>query len=243
MNYQLFHGNCLEVIPQLIDMEIEIDAGVIDPPYGINGGKGGDSRLYNKGGYNSEEWEDTEEYIVDVVIPVINILRRVCRCVIVTPGNRCMHLYPRPDDVGCFWTPASVTHGPWGFTSFTPILYYGKDWRAGRGPLPSGRSLTESSPQNGHPCPKPIGAWTWLVDKAARSGETVIDPFMGSGTTGVACATRKCNFVGIELDAAYFAIAQDRIETAYRKAKGLPRLGKPSDTADLPLSPEYQNCQ
>ena len=58
---------------------------------------------------------------------------------------------------------------------------------------------------------------------------------MGSGSTGVACAETGRNIIAIEKDADYFAIAKDRIEAAYRKAQGLPRLGKATDLDDLPL--------
>jgi DNA modification methylase len=54
----------------------------------------------------------------------------------------------------------------------------------------------------------------WCVDKFAKLGETIFDPFMGSGTTGVACAKTGRNFIGIEIDPGYFAIAQRRIEQA-----------------------------
>ena len=74
---------------------------------------------------------------------------------------------------------------------FNPILYYGEDPRAGKGQSPSGISLsgitvTEGANVPDFPCPKPLGAWKWLLNKASLEGETVLDPFMGSGTTLVA---------------------------------------------------------
>ena len=59
-----------------------------------------------------------------------------------------------------------------------------------------------------------------LVSSASLPGETVCDPFMGSGTTGVACAKLGRSFLGIELEPSYFDIACRRIEEAYRQ----PRL-------------------
>jgi len=63
-----------------------------------------------------------------------------------------------------------------------------------------------------HPAPFPVE----LAERAisATDGETVLDPFMGSGTTGVACVNLGRNFVGIELDEAYFNAAKRRIEEA-----------------------------
>lgn len=123
-----------------------------DPVYGINGGKGGDSKYYKKGNYEGMEWSDTEEYVETVCVQIVKSLLKKAVRGAVTPGIRCLHLYPRPSDMGCFWTPASCTHGPWGFGTMQPILYYGKDFRAGKGPLPSGKAVTEPSEKNGHPC-------------------------------------------------------------------------------------------
>jgi site-specific DNA-methyltransferase (adenine-specific) len=57
----------------------------------------------------------------------------------------------------------------------------------------------------------------WLVNRGSLRGMTVLDPFMGSGTTGVACAKLERRFVGIELEPRYFDIACRRIEAAYRQ--------------------------
>ena len=110
-----------------------------------------------------------------------------------------------------------MTHGPWGFTGLTAILYYGKDYRAGKGALPSSIKVTEAAEKCGHPCPKPIRAWSWLVGKLSQEGETILDPFMGSGTTGVACVKLGRKFIGIEIEPKYFDIACKRIEDAYKQ--------------------------
>jgi site-specific DNA-methyltransferase (adenine-specific) len=65
-----------------------------------------------------------------------------------------------------------------------------------------------------HPTAKPLAFFERLVAASSNPGDTVLDPFMGSGTTGVACVNLKRDFIGIELDADYFKIAQDRIAGA-----------------------------
>ena len=95
--------------------------------------------------------------------------------------------------------------------------------------------LRFSSVQEYHPTQKPVDLLAYLVKTYTNPGDTVLDFTMGSGTTGVACAETGRNFIGIELDPGYFAIAQERVEAAYRKAQGLPRLGKPTDLDALPL--------
>jgi site-specific DNA-methyltransferase (adenine-specific) len=63
-----------------------------------------------------------------------------------------------------------------------------------------------------HPAEKPGTLLTRILLLATREGDTVLDPFMGSGTTGVVAKRLKRNFVGIEIDAHYYAIAKARIE-------------------------------
>jgi DNA modification methylase len=65
-----------------------------------------------------------------------------------------------------------------------------------------------------HPTQKPVALMEYLIKTYTNEGETVLDFTMGSGTTGVACANLGRSFIGIELDADYFKIAQDRIEKA-----------------------------
>jgi site-specific DNA-methyltransferase (adenine-specific) len=59
----------------------------------------------------------------------------------------------------------------------------------------------------------------WLVKLASLPGETVLDPFMGSGTTGIACLEHGRRFVGIEVDPGYFALAVERLEAVSRQGK------------------------
>ena len=66
----------------------------------------------------------------------------------------------------------------------------------------------------GHPTQKPVALLEYLIRTYTNESETVLDNTMGSGTTGVACVNTGRDFVGIELDAGYFAIAQRRIQAA-----------------------------
>lgn len=71
----------------------------------------------------------------------------------------------------------------------------------------------------GHPTVKPLSILENLVVNSSQEGEVVLDCFMGSGSTGVACLNTNRNFIGIELDEGYFNIAQNRIEEAANKSK------------------------
>lgn len=65
-----------------------------------------------------------------------------------------------------------------------------------------------------HPTQKPVALMNHFVTVLSNPGDTVLDPFMGSGTTGVVSKRTDRNFIGIELDEGYFKIAQDRIQEA-----------------------------
>jgi site-specific DNA-methyltransferase (adenine-specific) len=65
-----------------------------------------------------------------------------------------------------------------------------------------------------HPTQKPVALLEYLIKTYTNEGETVLDNTMGSGSTGVACANTKRNFIGIELNDEYFAIAEKRIKEA-----------------------------
>lgn len=62
-----------------------------------------------------------------------------------------------------------------------------------------------------HPTQKPVDMIEYLATKFSDEGQTILDPFMGSGTTGVACVNTNRKFIGIELDESYFKIAKERI--------------------------------
>jgi len=68
--------------------------------------------------------------------------------------------------------------------------------------------------RNHHPTVKPVALMRWLVRLVARPGDVVLDPFAGSGTTGVACAMEGRDFIGIEREAEYVEIARRRIDAA-----------------------------
>lgn len=70
-----------------------------------------------------------------------------------------------------------------------------------------------------HPTQKPVELMEWLVKTYTNDGDTVLDCFMGSGSTGVACVRNNRNFIGMELQEKYFEIAKNRIEDEIKKAE------------------------
>lgn len=68
-----------------------------------------------------------------------------------------------------------------------------------------------SKKNNSHPCPVPLELMEKIILATTKEGDTICDPFMGSGTTGIACKKHNRNFIGIELDKEYYEIAKRRI--------------------------------
>lgn len=218
-NATLFHGDCLEILPTLP----KVDAVITDPPYGVLLGEvdNGQARERNRRPYAG--FSDTPEYLRNVCAPAVAFCIEKFGRVVATVGTRNAWEYPKPDDIGCWYNPAGNGISRWGFLTAHPILYWGKDPRRGSRQI-TANSVTGFSPgiedrDIDHPCPKPISFMRWMVAKGSLDGEFVLDPFMGSGTTGVACMNLGRKFIGIEIEKKYFDIACERIDQAQRQGR------------------------
>jgi DNA modification methylase len=212
---ELYCGDSLTLVsPKLTG----IDVFITDPPYGV-GLKGKRAKQRNgkvTTGMDGYCFVDDPDHIKGVVVPVIGMCLSLAPATVVTPGTRCMHLYPIPDEVGCFYSAAGTGMGRWGFSCMQPILYYGKDPYLARSMGARANSCGQTYPndanQQDHPCAKPMPWAQWLVARSSFEGETVCDPFMGSGTTGVAAIRGGRRFVGIDIDPKHFETAKARLQ-------------------------------
>ena len=111
-----------------------------------------------------------------------------------------------------------------------------QDGSAGLNSPRAGASRTHGA-RNHHPTVKPVALMRWLVRLVTPPGGLVLDPFAGSGTTGLACITEQCRFLGIEREAAYVAITDARLRAEHvRFETGGPLLAESVlDTADTCL--------
>jgi len=188
-----------------------VDAVITDPPYGV--------------GVEYPMFEDTRENLTNLINMFMPNALRIAETVVITPGNGNQDLYPRPTHTLSFVNMAGVGYSSWGFSCWQPILVYGKDpfLANNKGCRPDTfvmRNSGDVDKHNGHPCPKPNNVMRWIIERTTIERCTVLDPFMGSGTTGVACFQTGRNFIGIEIDPTYFAIAERRIQEAQMQ----PRL-------------------
>ncbi len=198
---------------QEILSDLVFDCFCTDPPYGIGKKTGTIGSSRNKNSYDT--FFDSPEYIEKNIIPLIMAMGGVRGAL--TPGPKMMQKYPDPKDIGIFYQPAACGMSFWGRTTWQPILFYGDDPRLGKTIDHLHYVLTEPASNKEHPCAKPQKAWNWLVNKVSLHGETVLDPFMGSGTTGVSCVNLGRKFIGIEISEKYFDVSCRRIESAVRQ--------------------------
>ena len=107
-----------------------------------------------------------------------------------------------------------------------------QDGSAGLNSPRAGASRTHGA-RNHHPTVKPVALMRWLVRLVTPSAGLVLDPFAGSGTTGLACIKEQCRFLGIEREAEYVAIANARLRAEHaRFDTGGPLFAETAEPAD-----------
>ncbi len=210
----LYLGDCLDILPTLH----RLDAVVSDPPYGI-----GFVCRPHKGGI-IPNYAGTKPIVGDDSpfdpAPILAVSSAKGKPVVLWGAD---HYKSRLPDDGMFlcWD-KSCGQGP--AALFVDAEYawtnrknarciYRHLWmgatRAGEG--------SPSKMRRAHPSQKPVELMRWCLETARIGiGKAVVDPYMGSGSTGVACVTSGRKFVGIEIDPGYFDIACRRIEEAQR---------------------------
>ena len=199
----LYLGNCLEILPTLE----KVDAVITDPPYGfLSGasGKGAGKLNGRKLNISDNSWDirPSDALIESVIAMGVNA--------IIWGGN----YFTLPPCRGLLiWDKKQ----PWQNFSAAEIAWTTFDRPTAMFRLSS--SLADKGINNLHPTVKPLELIDWCIDKLPKDADSILDPFMGSGTTGVACANLGRKFIGIEIEPKYFDIACERITNAYRQQK------------------------
>jgi site-specific DNA-methyltransferase (adenine-specific) len=211
----LYHGDSREVLAGVEPVAV----GLTDPPYGINL-KTKTSDYRGSAAFDRGEslkatvlYEDTPEMVRGLVREVIPALLAKVERAVIFPGPAMMWAYPEPRATGCVFMPNGAGRSAWGFQCMHPILYYGKDPYLVDGAGGRPNSFRDEQPnreQIDHPCPKPLRWMRWTVIRASRPGETILDPFAGSGTTLRAAKDLGRKAIGIEIEERYCEIAARR---------------------------------
>ncbi len=189
----LYCGDCLEILPEMSG----VDAVVTDPPYGVD--------------FKYESHDDTAVGYADWCCRWFDVLPADSILMSCGQVNVPMWASLRPFKWQLAWLkPAAMGRSPFGFCNWEPMLLWGKT--NGDSVDVFTAHIIPDETLEGHPCPKPF---RWGIESVARmsdANQTILDPFMGSGTTGVACVRTGRRFIGIEIEPKYFDIAVKRIE-------------------------------
>jgi len=208
---ELLLGDCMEIMPTLG----KVDACVCDPPYGIDIGGAGTiggagvvrpkdygKATWDKEGMSHEQWK---------------AIKSITNLWIVWGGNHLADVIGNSAGV-LIWD--KKCQNGWNDTfsemeiAFTNAISRAKGFRhLWAGAL---RHSEQGANVREHPTQKPIKLMQWCVEQLPTA-QTILDPFLGSGTTLVACAKLGRKGIGIELDPDYFDIACRRVEDAYRQ--------------------------
>lgn len=198
----LYLGDCRDILPTLGP----VDAVVTDPPYGI-GFAAQPTRYQRANGMERRAWDNSRPQDV-----VDEIVANHERCII-WGGN---YFALRPTRGWLIWTKTGNAPS----MADLEMAWTSMDMNSRRFEKSVSSASQEKDLKKGaHPSQKPVALMGWCLGFVPGHG-AVLDPFMGTGTTGVACANVGRPFVGIEIDPGYFDIACRRIEVAYKQ----PRL-------------------
>ena len=208
----LQQGDCLELMKDIPDESV--DMVLTDPPYGIDFQSGRRANRYEKiKGDQNLDWLDdfideifrvsknnTAHYMfcsfhhIDIFKQAIEKRFKVKNIITWVKNNASMR------DLKGDFAPK---------TEF--IIFFQKGRRLINGKRDSNVFVYNKTKNKLHPTQKPVDMTEYMLSKFSDEGDVILDPFMGSGTTGVACVNTGRNFIGMELDRNYFKIAEERI--------------------------------
>lgn len=216
-NATLYLADCLEAIATLPVLSVR--AAITDPPYGVNTKSDGTGKL--------NPWAD----LCNSAFWYAEWFRRVRSrltldgCMWSCLNWRSLVTFQKAAcDIG--WPIESLLVwdkkwiGPGGSVGLRPsyelvALFANEDFSIADRGLPDVQAFKWSSLKpNGHPAEKPVDLKRFLIENSTKPGETVLDPFMGSGTTGEAAMLSGRRFIGVELDPYWFNVACERIDAA-----------------------------
>ena len=210
-NATLYLGDCLGILPTLE----KVDAVITDPPYGIahpcNFSERGRGNLAACNDY-SDVHDDNKQFNPE---PLLALQVPIC----LWGGNYFADKLPassgwlvwdkeRPDDLDQATCELAWTNYVKGVRRFRHL------W--------NGMMKASEKGESYHPTQKPAALLQWVLSLRWTPAGTILDPFMGSGTTGVACMNLGRKFIGVEIHEPYFDIACERIAQAQKQVRMFP---------------------
>lgn len=201
---EIYQGDCFELLTVLGDKSS--DVAITDPPYGIEESHKKNSSRVNLAptrDYGENEWDSqrVEQRYFDQI-------RRVAKEQVIFGGNYYTDYLP-PSSAWIVWD--KLNSGDFAdcelaWTSYKrAVRKFSYLWNGFQKQKPEERF---------HLTQKPLALMTWIVENYSAPGAVILDPFMGSGTTGVAAVRQGRQFIGVERKELYYEIAKRRISAA-----------------------------
>lgn len=220
--YNLIYGDCIKELQNISDESIDLI--VTDPPYKvITGGKnnGKNSKrpvgiLSNNNGYFNSS-PTPKQYMSEL----FRVLKNETHCYIFSNAICLSEMLTEAQLVGfklhnvLIWEKNNCTPSQWYMKNCEYILFLRKGDAKYINNIGQSKTVHQFNNIIGnkvHPTEKPVDLLKFYITNSSNVGDVVLDPFMGSGSTGVACIHTGRNFIGIELDEKYFNIAKERID-------------------------------
>lgn len=197
-------GDCLEVMKEMADKSV--DLVLTDPPYGINYDVIQD-KIANSGRIsNGGKWKEYNDKKWDAKTPdrvYFDEMLRIGKHQIIWGGN--YFDLPR-HSTWLIWNKIQrgyMTAGEMAWTSFNKSIYIFDMSRAD--------AYINKTDGKFHPTQKPVLLFEWCLERFTKEDDIVFDPFLGSGTTAIACKHLKRKYIGVEIEPKYVKIANDRL--------------------------------
>lgn len=219
---QLYKGDCLEIMKDIPDGSI--DLVVIDPPYKcISGGNKKGLSYKHKGAITEKNDGKIFDYndinIKDYMQEIYRVLKENTQCYVMTNVLNIEEMMLEAKNTGfklhnlLVWEKQNCTPNRWYMKNCEYTLFLRKGKAKPINNMGSKTVHQFFNPQGNklHPTEKPVDLMELYITNSSNENDTILDCFMGSGSTGEACLKTNRNFIGIEQDDKYFEIAYNRI--------------------------------
>ena len=224
--YNLIQGDCLEEMDNLITSGIKVDMVLTDPPYKtITGGDSdGKNSVRPKGMLSGNRKLFTHQTACspkDWMPRIFNLLRDGSHAYVFTNALNLKEMLDVSSSVGfkmhnlLVWEKNNCTPSQFYMKNCEYVLFLRKGkakWINNIGHSKTVHQFNNIIGNKVHPCEKPIDLLKFYIENSTMAEDLVLDPFMGSGSTGIACLNTNRNFIGIELDQKYYDIAKNRLQ-------------------------------
>lgn len=225
MDCKLIHGDCLE---KFIEIENEsISAIITDPPYNIS--RKNNFKTMGRNGIDFGEW-DKDFDLTSWINIASNKIKKGGNIVIFNDWKNMSYITESLENNGfevkdlIRWkkTNAMPRNRDRRFITDYEVAVWtvkkGDKWTFNRlnnnyeiPEIVGGLTSKSEKYYGSHPTQKPVYVMKWIIERLSNKGDIILDPFMGSGSTGVACLKTGRKFIGIELDENYYSVAVNRI--------------------------------